>query len=104
MRLVGVVIVLVVLAGCANEASRWVKPGTSMATTSTEYDRCEREAHDSSRRIDEINADILATRGNDWQRTGTLSSQQADMAASSRGQGQRALAACMSAKGFSPAR
>jgi hypothetical protein len=104
MRHLGIVLILVVLASCAAESNRWTKPGVSPATAVTELDRCEREARDATRREDQINADILASRGNDWQRTGTLSAKEADMAASSRSQGNRALAACMAAKGYSPAR
>jgi len=104
MRQVGTVLVLVALAACAGDSTLWTKPGASPATTSTELDRCQREARDATRRDDQINADILASRGVDWQRTGSLSAKEADMAASSRSQGNRALAACMAAKGYSPAR
>jgi hypothetical protein len=103
MRQAGIVLVLLALAACADDAARWTKPGASPAMASTELDRCQREARDTTRHEDQINADILASRGSDWQRNGTLSVQEADLAASSRGQGNRALAACMTAKGYSPA-
>jgi hypothetical protein len=103
MRLIGIVLVLLALAACAEERPRWTKPGASPGAASTELDRCKREARDATRRNDGINADILASRGTDWQRAGTLSAQEADLAASSRRQGNRALAACMTAKGYSPA-
>jgi hypothetical protein len=104
MPRVSIVLVLLALASCAAESNRWTKAGASPAMTSTELDRCEREAHDATRRNDQINADILASRGNDWQRTGALSVKEADMAASSRSQADRALAGCMAAKGYSPTR
>ncbi|MDB5409230.1 MAG: hypothetical protein JWL84_4142 [Rhodospirillales bacterium] len=104
MRRATFLLLLVALTACADESSRWAKPGVGAATVSTDVDRCERQAREATRREDQINADILASRGNDWQRTGTLSAKEADMAASSRSQGNRALAACMAAKGYSPVR
>jgi hypothetical protein len=104
MRQVSLVIIFLALTACAEETNRWTKPGVSPAMASTDYDRCVREAREAARRNEQINADILASRGTDWQRTGILSAKEADMASSSRSQADRALAACMAAKGYSPAR
>src|ERR1700712_157417 len=104
MRHSGILLVPLVLAGCANEADRWSKPGASAATATTELDRCQREARDTSRRQDRINSDIMASRGNDWPRPAPRSIGKPDLPPWSRNQGDRALAACMAAKGYSPAK
>jgi len=50
-----------------------------------------------------IDADILASRSYDWQRSNTLSTRQESMRASNRGRSEEIVGRCMSGKGYVPA-
>lgn len=56
-------------------------------------------AFQNERHIDE---DILATRGNDWQRAGTLHGERSDMFAEAVGRADAVLAGCLRAQGTGP--
>src|SRR5437879_6354078 len=104
MKRVGVVVTMLVLAGCGGGADRWSKAGISPQTAEADFAECRSEARAATRRDDAIDADIMASRGQDWQRAGTLSIKRDDMAMSTRGWAEQIIDRCMSAKDYAPAR
>src|SRR5207237_1653087 len=104
MKRVCLAIAAFALAGCAGGGSdRWTKPGVTPDTAATELSDCESQARSATQRDAGIDADILASRGQDWQRAGTLALKRDDMANSSRAFSQQIVARCMAAKGYRPA-
>jgi hypothetical protein len=87
------------IAGCA-DSGNWTKPGATKEVLAADLEACRSEAREATRRDDAINADILASRGNDWQRAGMLSVQQDSMASEKSKHGASVVAGCMSAKGY----
>src|SRR5690242_9242230 len=93
--------VLLVLAACTQGGARhWTKAGVTQETTDHDYAECESQAREATRREAGIDADILATRGHDWQRTGTLGRQEANMAEQRRVSAANIISQCMAAKGY----
>jgi hypothetical protein len=87
------------LAGCADDGT-WTKPGATEDKIAAELDGCRDEARVALQRDAGIDADIMATRGTDWQRTGTLGINRDEMAAHRSGGVEAFVARCMAAKGF----
>jgi hypothetical protein len=103
MKRVCVAILSLMLAGCAgSNADRWSKPGVKAETAESDLSDCEDQARSATRRDAGIDADILASRGGDWQRAGTLGIKRDDMANSNRALGQQIIGRCMAAKGYKP--
>ena len=97
MMRAGFITAMLLLAGCESGVN-WSKPGVSPDTAETDLSTCQRQARDAA-----IDADILASRGQDWQRTGTLAMRRDDMADSNRGRARLIIARCMAAKGYTEA-
>ena len=57
-------------------------------------------AQQAVRRDSDIDADILASRGQDWQNSGTLSTHKATIAADTGRRSDDVLSACMASKGY----
>ncbi|MBV9523252.1 MAG: hypothetical protein JO010_10690 [Alphaproteobacteria bacterium] len=91
---------MLLLAACADGSANWTKSGASAEAISRDLAACRTEARDATRRDAQIDTDILATRGNDWQRTGTLALHQDSMTAERRADGQGIVERCMAAKGY----
>jgi len=91
---------LLLLAACTNDAARWSKAGVDEDRVSADLEGCRSEARAATRRDAQIDADILASRGGDWQRAGTLGVQQQQMAASRRVNTDSIIARCMAEKGY----
>jgi len=87
------------LAGCLGPS--WVKPGTGAAAAAADYSECNALAQGAVARESTIDADILASRGLDWQNTGTLGIHRATMANETATRADDVLRACMLAKGYS---
>jgi hypothetical protein len=100
MRQSAVLVLFLLLAGCVDGSGRWTKPDAAEEQISRDFAECRSEARAATRRDAGIDADILATRGGDWQRLGTLTLHRDEMAASERSNGDAILARCMSAKGY----
>jgi hypothetical protein len=102
MKRVAIAIVTLVLAGCAGGGEKWTKPGVTADTAEAELSDCESEARSATQRDAGIDADILASRGQDWQNTGTLALKSDEMANSSRARRRQIIARCMAARGYRP--
>ena len=87
MRRIGLLAAVLLLTACTPGATRWTKAGATQDTTDHDYAECASEARE-------------ATRGNDWQRTGTLRLQEDTMAHSRRVRAADVIAHCMGAKGY----
>jgi hypothetical protein len=81
----------------------WVKPGVGPAAAGRVYGYCRARADAAFRSERHIDQDILATRGNDWQRAGTLRRQRSDMFAEAAGLAAAVVAGCMRSHGFTRA-
>src|SRR5712692_3797524 len=103
MKRVGLAIVVALVAGCA-AGGGWSKPGVSPDAAEADLAACASQARSATQRDAAIDADILASRGQDWQRTGTLGMKQDDMAMSNRGRAQEIIGRCMASKGYAPTR
>jgi hypothetical protein len=99
MNRIGVVVAILFLAGCGG-TSGWSKAGTSPETAEADFADCQSQARAATRRDDAIDADIMASRGQDWQRAGTLSIKRDNMAMSNRGWAEQIIGHCMAAKGY----
>jgi hypothetical protein len=104
MKQIGVIVAILVLTGCGGGTGGWAKAGISPEMAEADFAECQSQARAATRRDDAIDADIMASRGQDWQRAGTLSIKRDDMAMSTRGWAEQIIARCMAAKGYAPAR
>jgi len=91
----------VLLGGCAG-SGEWAKQGATPERVDRDQAACEREARQATRREENIDSDILASRGNDWLHSGTLSEQRLNMEADEDRAHDRVMARCMAEKGYSP--
>lgn len=101
MKLVAAILPLA-LAACAN-ASRWEKDGVPPELASRDYTQCRAEASRAVQRDQNIDQDILASRGQDLQRDGLLTLRRDTMRNSNLGRYDEILDRCMSARGYHPA-
>ena len=93
---------LFVLCGPA-PSGHWVKPSAGAAQAARVYGYCRARAEAAFRSERDVDQDILATRGSDWQRAGTLSSERSQMGAEAAGRADAIIAGCMRAHGFARA-
>ena len=91
------------LIGCSS-GGNFSKEGASQDQTAQAYSECQSIVREATRRDDNIMTDIMATRGNDWQRTGVLSTKEQVFSAEDRGRSDEILNRCMIGKGFLPTR
>ena len=90
------------LAACASEP-QWSRPGVSSETAAADLAECRSLAQTQFRRDADIDADIMASRGHDWQQTNTLRTRQAVMSTENAPQAADIVKACMISKGYAPA-
>lgn len=81
----------------------WTKPGVGPAEAAHVYAYCRARAEAAFKSERDVDQDILATRGSDWQRAGTLSSERSQMGAEAAGRLAAVIAGCMRAHGFARA-
>jgi hypothetical protein len=91
------------LALCGPVPGAWVKPGAGPAETARIYGYCRARADAAFRHERQIDQDILATRGNDWQRAGTIYGERSDMFSEAADRAGAVLTLCMRARGFARA-
>jgi len=89
------------LVGCAGEA-QWSKDGVSPETAARELADCRSAAQEATQRDTNIDTDILASRGLDWQRSGVLGLKVATYDAQNRDLSADIVQQCMIGKGFAP--
>ena len=91
---------MLVLAACGGGAGPWSKPGVDAAAAARDRRECRGQAEAAFATDRSVDADILASRGQDWQRAGTLEPQQSQMHHQASGHAEAVFAACMRAKGY----
>lgn len=96
--------VALLLAGCAAGAGSWTKAGADQAAAGGAYSDCKDLADTAVHTEADINQDILASRGNDWQRASVGRVETQSMQERTGDRTGNIIAACMKAKGFSAAR
>jgi hypothetical protein len=89
------------LAACSSKP-QWVKPGASSDAVSDDLAECRAYANAVTRRDANIDQDILASRGTDWERNNTLQAKKSTFAMQDQGHARDIIADCMSAKGYVP--
>jgi len=96
--------ILVVLGSIAACSARpqWVKPGVNADAVRDDLAECNALADTAVSRDASIDNDILATRGGDWQRTGTLGTKKMTFAMQDHGRARDIIQSCMAAKGYAP--
>jgi hypothetical protein len=91
--------VLLALAACAGP--QWTKPGVSADVAAADYANCRSQAQQVNRRDNDIQSDILASRGRDWEQHGTLDTHAAAFAAEQQARSGDVLGSCMRLRGYS---
>jgi hypothetical protein len=86
------------LDACAGP--QWTKPGVGADTAAADYADCRSLAQQATQRDSSIQADILASRGRDWENSGTLEAHQDVFAAEATRQSGDVLGACMRLRGY----
>ena len=74
----------------------------SSQQTAAELSDCQSQARDATQRDTNIMNDILATRGNDWNNSGVLSTQMSEFSAENHNRTGDIVDQCMIGKGFVP--
>jgi hypothetical protein len=103
MRHVLMGVLIVCLASCATGFTRWTKPGASAEVTERALGQCENAALATMRTERNVDADILASRGDDWQRSGTLITERTMMRTQDRAMASKLVEDCLADKGYLPA-
>ena len=98
-RIVGLAVVLL-LFGCASKP--WTKDGATPEMVAKDLSECNRLATAATQKDANINQDILAARGKDWQDTGALFTVQQTYDARNQAQSSDIVSQCMIAKGYAP--
>ena len=100
MRRACFLVLLLALSACSG-GSQWNKPGADPQIVRADLRDCESEARALTRQDENIDNDIMATRGQDWQRTGTLGAKRETLALQNQGRSGNIVEQCMRAKGYS---
>src|SRR5579859_2302641 len=82
---------LAMLTACQG-ADNWAKPGTDRDTMRADLGECQGEARAATAVDTNIDNDIMATRSQDWQRTGTLGAKRSTFAMQDQGHAQDIIA------------
>ena len=96
--------VLLLLAACGSGGGDWARAGADEAEAEREYQACRDVAGTAVGKEADIDQDITATRGRDWQRGGIGRVESRAMQEHTRDRTAAIVAACMRAKGFARAR
>ncbi len=102
MKLCLVLAATLVLAACAGRPE-WSKNGVSPQVAARELSACREIAREATQRDTNITTDIMASRGNDWQRTGVLDTQTQSLNLGDVQRSDEIVRNCMIGKGFVPA-
>ncbi|HXP12441.1 MAG TPA: hypothetical protein VN795_02190 [Stellaceae bacterium] len=85
-----------------NGPGRWSKEGVTPAMAAADLADCNSFAQSASRTDANINQDILAARGKDWQDTGALATMHDTYQARSQDKSDTIVFRCMVGKGYAP--
>lgn len=94
---------LLTLAACTSTGG-WHKPGVPPEQAARDYAECRHKAELALRRDSNIDTDILATRGQEWARLGTLQSKRDEYDDSNSARSGDIVERCMIAKGYAAGR
>jgi hypothetical protein len=92
---------VIVLSACAGR-SEWTKDGVAPEVVARELSDCQSVAREATARDTNIMTDIMATRGNDWQRTGVMDTHVQAFQLEDRDRSGDIVNRCMIGKGFVP--
>ena len=98
MRRIGSLALMLVLAGCGG--GQWSKPGVSREKAAQDFSECSHLAEVANQRDSNIDTDILASRGQDWERLGVLNVKRDSYADSNRARSGDIVSRCMIGKGY----
>ena len=98
MRGIGTLALMLLLAGCGG--GQWSKPGVSREKAAQDYSECRHRAEIANQRDSNIDTDILASRGQDWERRSVLTLKREGYADSNRLRSGDIVPRCMIAKGY----
>lgn len=87
------------LAACS--AGTWAKPDVSQERAAQDYSECRHLGEIAIRRDSNIDTDIIASRGGDWDRSGIGIQKRLDYADSNRARTSDIVTQCMLGKGYS---
>jgi hypothetical protein len=99
MRIVGFLGLALVVSACSG-AGEWSKPGVSPEKAAQDYSECRHSAQLAHRRDSDIDSDILASRGEDWERFGLLQLKRNEYADSDNARSADFVERCMIGKGY----
>jgi len=102
MLRIGSVVLLLVLAACGG-AGQWSKPETTREKAAQDLSECRHVAEIANRRDSDIDTDILASRGQDWERLGIIQTKRDEFADSNRARSGDIVTRCMIGKGYTQA-
>jgi len=100
MLRIGSLVLLLALAACGGQ---WSKPETTREKAAQDLSECRHVAEIANRRDSDIDTDILASRGPDWERLGVIQTKRAEFADSNRARSGDIVTRCMIAKGYTQA-
>ena len=92
---------LIVLSGCVGHPD-WSKDGAAPEVVTKELADCQSLAREATARDTNIMTDIMATRGNDWQRTGVMDTHVQAFHLEDHTRSGDIVNRCMISKGFVP--
>lgn len=99
MLRIGSFVLVVALAACGG-AGQWTKPETTREKAAQDLSECRHVAEIANRRDSDIDTDILASRGTDWERLGIITTKRAEYADSNRVRSGDIVTRCMIGKGY----
>jgi hypothetical protein len=99
---ISVLFLLPALTLACNGPGQWNKDGMTPSMTAADLADCNSFAQSATQKDTNINQDIMAARGKDWQDTGALSTIRDTYQAQTQDQSQTVIFRCMVGKGYAP--
>ena len=99
MRRIGGLALALMLAGCGGT---WTKAGVSPEAAAQDLSECRHMAEIANRRDSDIDQDILASRGHDWEHFSVIQLKRDQYADSNERRTSNIVERCMIGKGYSP--
>jgi hypothetical protein len=103
MRAPALLLLAFPLLACS-AAPGWQKPGVADEQRDRDNAACRSEARAATRRDANIDADIMASRGQDWGRSDVLQQKREEMRMSTTARAEDVFDRCMRAHGYAPVR